>query len=108
MIQKVLLIVKKMQYFFKDEFGSAADSFKNPIIQAVPLLRKWFPNLVIACDVCLCPYTSHGHCGILNSDGTINNQPSIKRIAEIAVSYAKAGIMKIVFIDIYFILSTPN
>lgn len=61
------------------------------MIQALPLLRNWFPTLVIACDVCLCPYTNHGHCGILNSDGTIDNQPSIKRIADIAVAYAKAG-----------------
>ena len=43
------------------------------------------------CDVCLCPYTDHGHCGILNPDGTINNKASIKRLAEVAVSYARAG-----------------
>lgn len=46
---------------------------------------------MIACDVCLCPYTSHGHCGILNNDGSINNKASIQRIAEIALSYAKVG-----------------
>ncbi|XP_001604460.2 endoplasmic reticulum chaperone BiP isoform X2 [Nasonia vitripennis] len=75
----------------KDEIASAADSPANPIIQALPLLRNWFPSLIIACDVCLCPYSSHGHCGILNDDGTIDNKPSIKRIADIAVAYAKAG-----------------
>ncbi|KAK0179855.1 hypothetical protein PV327_005566 [Microctonus hyperodae] len=75
----------------KDPMGKAADNQNNPIIHAVPLLRKWFPNLVIACDVCLCPYTTHGHCGILKEDGTINNNASIIRIAEIAMSYAKAG-----------------
>lgn len=57
----------------------------------MPLLRKWFPDVVIACDVCLCPYTLHGHCGIVHDDGVINNEPSIKRIAEISVSYARAG-----------------
>lgn len=57
----------------------------------MPLLRQWFPDLIIACDVCLCPYTTHGHCGILNKDGSINNEASIKRIAEIALSYAKCG-----------------
>lgn len=59
----------------------------------VPLIRQWFPNLVVACDVCLCPYTIHGHCGILNDDGTIDNGASIKRISEIAVAYAKAGMI---------------
>ncbi|XP_074113207.1 heat shock protein 70 cognate 3 isoform X2 [Cotesia typhae] len=75
----------------KNPIGTNADCSDNPIIKAVPLLRKWFPDLVIACDVCLCPYTNHGHCGILYEDGTINNKASINRIAEIAVSYAKAG-----------------
>lgn len=46
---------------------------------------------MIACDVCLCPYTEHGHCGILHSNGRINNEASIKRISEIAVKYAQAG-----------------
>lgn len=41
--------------------------------------------------MCLCEYTSHGHCGVLNSDGTINTPPSVARIAEVAVAYAKAG-----------------
>ncbi|PNI69611.1 ALAD isoform 8 [Pan troglodytes] len=47
----------------KDERGSAADSEESPAIEAIHLLRKTFPNLLVACDVCLCPYTSHGHCG---------------------------------------------
>lgn len=75
----------------KDETATCADAPYNPVMRALPLLREWFPNLLIACDVCLCPYSKHGHCGILHADGTINNEPSIKRIAEVAVSYAKAG-----------------
>ncbi|XP_044265673.1 delta-aminolevulinic acid dehydratase [Tribolium madens] len=75
----------------KDDIGSHADSPQNPVIRALPKLISWFPSLTIACDVCLCPYTSHGHCGILFPDGSINNMESIKRIAEIAASYAKAG-----------------
>lgn len=75
----------------KDETASHADSKENPVVKALPKLKSWFPNLVIACDVCLCPYTSHGHCGILYPDGTINNPASIQRIAEVAASYAKAG-----------------
>lgn len=47
--------------------------------------------MYIATDVCLCEYTSHGHCGILHEDNTINTPPSVARIAEVAVNYAKAG-----------------
>ncbi|KAG8315224.1 hypothetical protein J6590_075630 [Homalodisca vitripennis] len=75
----------------KDAIGISADSQNNPVVQAVPLLRSAFPDLIIACDVCLCAYTTHGHCGILRDDGSINNELSIQRIAEVAVSYAKAG-----------------
>lgn len=78
---------------FKDAIGSNADNPNNPVIKALPKLRNWYPNLTIACDVCLCPYTDHGHCGILNPDGTINNSASIKRIAEVALSYAQAGLI---------------
>lgn len=75
----------------KNDQATAADDATNPVKTSLPLLRKWFPNLLIACDVCLCPYSSHGHCGILNEDGTINNDDSIRRIAEVALNYAKAG-----------------
>lgn len=61
------------------------------MVLALPKLREWFPTLTISCDVCLCPYTSHGHCGILSENGVIDNPKSIKRIAEIALAYAKAG-----------------
>ncbi|RMX44375.1 hypothetical protein pdam_00015997, partial [Pocillopora damicornis] len=54
-------------------------------------ISSLFPDLLICCDVCICPYATHGHCGILNEDGSINNAASIKRIAEISLSYAKAG-----------------
>lgn len=74
----------------KDENGSHADSNSNPVIRALPLLRQAYPGLLIACDVCLCPYTSHGHCGILDG-GIINNERSIERIANIALSYARMG-----------------
>ncbi|GAA6078413.1 delta-aminolevulinic acid dehydratase, partial [Tachysurus ichikawai] len=47
----------------KDDRGSGADTDDTPAVQAVKKLRALFPNLVLACDVCLCPYTSHGHCG---------------------------------------------
>ncbi|KAJ1641734.1 Aminolevulinate dehydratase [Coemansia erecta] len=75
----------------KDELGTAADDPEGPVILAVKLLKSKFPDLLVSCDVCLCEYTSHGHCGHLNSDHTINNEASVKRLAEVAVNYAKAG-----------------
>ncbi|KAJ3303420.1 hypothetical protein HDV03_003787 [Kappamyces sp. JEL0829] len=74
----------------KDERGSCADAPNGPVIQAIKLFRKEFPQVLVACDVCLCAYTSHGHCGILTSEG-LNNQASIERLAEVAVSFANAG-----------------
>ncbi|KAK7793949.1 hypothetical protein R5R35_003791 [Gryllus longicercus] len=74
----------------KDNSGSGADAEQNPVISAIKSLRRWFPELIIACDVCLCAYTSHGHCGILK-DGVIANEESIARLAQVAVNYAKAG-----------------
>jgi porphobilinogen synthase len=75
----------------KDSFGTLADDPEGPVIQTIKLLNKELPELLVAADVCLCEYTDHGHCGILNDDGTINNPASVKRIAEVAVNYAKAG-----------------
>lgn len=86
-----IMVFGVIESLAKDERGSNADSLKNPVIKALPSLRKWFPDLTIACDVCLCPYTSHGHCGILNDNGSIDNPKSIQRIAEIALAYARAG-----------------
>ncbi len=50
-----------------------------------------FPDLLIACDVCLCPYTDHGHCGILKEDGFIDNQKSLNQLAAISRVFAEAG-----------------
>lgn len=75
----------------KDERGGPADDPQGPVISAIVKLRELYPELYIACDVCLCEYTSHGHCGYLHKDGTIDTEPSVKRIAEVAVNYAKAG-----------------
>jgi porphobilinogen synthase len=75
----------------KDETGSNASDPGGPVILAIKALKKAFPTLFIMTDVCLCEYTSHGHCGILNGDGTLNREESNKRIAETAVDYALAG-----------------
>lgn len=47
----------------QDDRGSGADTDDTPAILAVEKIRSLFPELLVACDVCLCPYTSHGHCG---------------------------------------------
>lgn len=73
----------------QDMRGTPADDPEGPVILAIKLLRKEFPDLLVACDVCLCEYTDHGHCGLLNEDGTINSGPSVQRIAEVALAYAK-------------------
>lgn len=77
--------------FQKDPVGTPADDQQGPVILAIKKLKQLFPSLYIACDVCLCEYTSHGHCGVLNEDGTINTLPSVERIADVALAYAKAG-----------------
>jgi porphobilinogen synthase len=75
----------------KDARGNPADDPQGPVILAIRKLRALFPTLFVATDVCLCEYTSHGHCGVLHEDGTINANPSAERIAEVALAYAQAG-----------------
>lgn len=75
----------------KDEVGTLADDCEGPVIQGIKKIRQIFPSLYVAVDVCLCEYTSHGHCGILCPDGSINNDKSIARLSDVAVAYAKAG-----------------
>ncbi|KAG8863289.1 Aminolevulinate dehydratase [Tulasnella sp. 330] len=82
---------KASDFTRRDERGTPADDVSGPVILAIKRLRSLFPDLYIAADVCLCEYTSHGHCGVLHDDGTINTPPSVQRIAEVAVNYAKAG-----------------
>lgn len=75
----------------KDALGTSADDPEGPVIRSIRALRARFPQLYITADVCLCEYTSHGHCGILRDDGTLNNQLSVDRISDVAIAYAQAG-----------------
>lgn len=88
---KCVLIFGVPAKIAKDERGSGADTDDTPAVLAVKKIRSLFPDLVLACDVCLCPYTSHGHCGILREDGTLDNGASCLRLAEVALAYAQAG-----------------
>lgn len=75
----------------KDETGTLADDPEGPVIAAIRAIRAMFPSVYVAADVCLCEYTSHGHCGIVYEDGTMDNDKSVARLADVAVAYAKAG-----------------
>jgi porphobilinogen synthase len=87
---KSILLFGVIDKLEKDDNATNADSKENPVIRALPILRSKFPDLLIACDVCLCPYSENGHCGIYE-DGVINNDKSIERIANIALEYARHG-----------------
>ncbi len=78
----------------KDSTGSFADNPESSVIRLIPLLKKWFPGLLVACDVCLCAYTNHGHCGVFHEeklDSCLNREKSVERIAQVALAFAKAG-----------------
>ena len=75
----------------KDETGSEAASPKGAVQQAVRQLKKKAPELVVITDVCLCGYTSHGHCGIIRAGGEVDNDASLEVLAEVAVSHVEAG-----------------
>ncbi len=92
----------------KDETGSSAYAEDGIVQEAIRVIKKKVPGLCVIADVCLCEYTSHGHCGIIPSPlpsplggeggvrgklyGLIDNDATIEILAKIAVSYAKAGV----------------
>ena len=75
----------------KDPVGSGAYDENGIVQQAVRRLKKAFPRLQIVTDVCLCEYTSHGHCGLITPEGEVQNDPTLRLLAETAVSHARAG-----------------
>jgi porphobilinogen synthase len=74
----------------KDEQGSEAWAPDAAVQQAVEAVKKAKLELVVATDVCLCEYTSHGHCGMVEN-GEVLNDPSLELLAKAAVSHARAG-----------------
>jgi len=74
----------------KDEAGSGAYDDRGIVQESVRLLKRELPELVVATDVCLCEYTSHGHCGIV-VDGDVDNDRTVPLLARTAVSHAEAG-----------------
>lgn len=74
----------------KDEDGSSAWDPDGPVQKGCTALKRAFPNLLVITDVCLCQYTSHGHCGEL-CQGDVLNDPTLERLALVALSHAVAG-----------------
>ncbi|HEU0317664.1 MAG TPA: porphobilinogen synthase [Solirubrobacteraceae bacterium] len=75
----------------KDESGSAAWDDEGAVQLAARAIKDACPELLVITDVCLCEYTSHGHCGVLRSDGVVDNDASVELLARVAVSHARAG-----------------
>ncbi|HMJ01559.1 MAG TPA: porphobilinogen synthase [Conexibacter sp.] len=75
----------------KDEEGSGAWDDEGVVQLAIRAIKQAQPDLLVIPDLCLCEYTSHGHCGILREDGAVDNDATLSLLARIAVSHARAG-----------------
>jgi len=74
----------------KDEVGSGAYADEGIIQKATRAIKDRFPDMIVVTDVCLCEYTSHGHCGVVE-DGYVHNDKTLELLAKEAVSHAKSG-----------------
>lgn len=74
----------------KDEAGSGAYDDNGIIPKAIRVIRKAYPDITLIADVCLCEYTSHGHCGLIGQ-GEVLNDETLPLLAKAAVCYARAG-----------------
>ncbi|MEO0224348.1 MAG: porphobilinogen synthase [candidate division WOR-3 bacterium] len=74
----------------KDEFGSYAYDENGVVQNAIKIIKDKFPEITIITDVCLCSYTTHGHCGIVK-DGKVLNDETLEILSKVAISHARAG-----------------
>lgn len=74
----------------KDEVGTQASSPDGIVQKALRLIKQHYPDLILIADTCLCEFTSHGHCGILDGE-TVVNDLSLDRLVQVAISQAEAG-----------------
>ena len=74
----------------KDEVGSEASAAQGAVQRAIEAIRKAKLDLIVITDVCLCEYTSHGHCGVVEN-GEVANDPTLEILAKAALSHARAG-----------------
>ena len=75
----------------KDEEGSGAWDDEGIVQLATRAIKAAHPDLLVISDLCLCEYTSHGHCGVLRDDGVVDNDLTLELLARTAVSQAEAG-----------------
>lgn len=75
----------------KDPTGSGASDERGPVPCAIAAIRARDPGAVVIADVCLCEYTSHGHCGVLDARNDVDNDATLPLLAGAAVAYANAG-----------------
>ncbi|CUH95738.1 Delta-aminolevulinic acid dehydratase [Propionispora sp. 2/2-37] len=75
---------------YKDEQGSSAWDMHSPVQQAVSRIKEALPELTVITDVCLCQYTTHGHCGMLHGH-KVDNDSTLELLAKTALSHARAG-----------------
>jgi porphobilinogen synthase len=75
----------------KDDVGSGAWDDEGIVQLATRAIKAAHPDLLVVTDLCLCEYTSHGHCGILRADGVVDNDSTLELLARTAVSQAEAG-----------------
>ena len=75
----------------KDAAGSEGYADTGIVQQAVRTIKAAHPDFYVITDVCLCEYTDHGHCGLLNPDGYVLNDPTLDLLAQVALSHARAG-----------------
>jgi porphobilinogen synthase len=75
----------------KDEEGSGAWDDEGAVQHATRAIKDAHPDVLVIADLCLCEYTSHGHCGLLRADGSVDNDASVELLARTALSQARAG-----------------
>jgi len=87
---KSVLLFGVLESHRKDTSGTAASDPANPVCTAIGRIKRHATDIVVIADLCLCEYTSHGHCGVLH-DGRIDNAQTLAGLAEAAVNLARAG-----------------
>ncbi|MGE5389547.1 MAG: porphobilinogen synthase [Deltaproteobacteria bacterium] len=75
----------------KDARGSSAWEEHGVVQEGIKIIKDIYPELVVITDVCMCEYTDHGHCGMLDPDGYVNNDATLDLLAQEALSHVKAG-----------------
>jgi porphobilinogen synthase len=76
----------------KDPRGSAAADPEGIVQETVRAIKAEVGELLVFADLCLCEYTDHGHCGLLSASGEVDNDATVEALAEVAASYAQAGV----------------